>query len=360
MREWTTIAAGLLLGASSLMAAGTGTAAQAQAAPEAALHTNARPLYRNPPDYPRRAIQRRQEGWVDVSFVVERDGSVSDPVVESSSGVTELEQAALDAVLTWQYRPATRNGQPVQQCEVRSRLTFSIETGRPSRASSKFRRRHRAIEKLVDRHELVPALAATRDLLATTALNQYETARAWALYAIIEQKMGAAPPQRLDALRRATASSHMIGGPMHRSLLENLLDVELQLRHYHRAIEVAGRLRGEVPEEARREELAGIIAELFAFRDSDSYLAVSGQIETMAVSPDHVPFWTHQPLRRQFGIEDVNGRISGIDVRCQWHRALLTHDPQLAVRLADDWGDCDVYIYGEPGTTFTLVEYPLT
>ncbi len=50
--------------------------------------TFARPIEQTPPKYPKSAQRRDQEGWVDVSYVVQPDGAVTDPIVDDSSGIT--------------------------------------------------------------------------------------------------------------------------------------------------------------------------------------------------------------------------------------------------------------------------------
>jgi TonB family protein len=359
MRHWPPLLSALLLTAAAA-AASTDDAPAAGVPPaDGLVQTWAQPLHRQEPRYPRRALERGQEGWVDISFVVEPDGSIADPVIEGSSGVPDLERAALDAVRRWEYAPATRNGEPVQQCEVRTRLTFEISTGGRPGATRSYVRRFREISRLHEAGQHEQAMEQVLELQRTQGMNRYETARTWAMRAMLEQQLGAPPEQLVASLRPAAADSWIISNKeLHRSLLEALLATEIRLRHYQRAIATAGRLREEVPEKARREEIEGVITELLALRDGSSYLTVSGRIEPPAVDDEHPSFWTHQPLRRQFGIEDVEGRISAVDLRCQWQRALITWNPEHAWRLPEDWGRCDIYVYGEPGTTFTLIEYP--
>ncbi len=84
------------------------------------------PIVRIPPQFPRRAAQRGQEGYVVVEFTIAADGSVKNPVVvESSSSVFERE--AIRAIQRWKYRPQIRDGQPADRDGVRVRLDFQLE-----------------------------------------------------------------------------------------------------------------------------------------------------------------------------------------------------------------------------------------
>jgi len=53
------------------------------------------------------------EGRVVVKVLVLADGSVGRSEVASSSGHPVLDQAALSASLGWRFRPATRDGRPI-------------------------------------------------------------------------------------------------------------------------------------------------------------------------------------------------------------------------------------------------------
>ena len=67
-----------------------------------------------PPRYPLAARQQGLEGMVVLSVLVRRDGRVEDARVVLSSGALALDDAALTAVRTWLFAPATRGGRPVE------------------------------------------------------------------------------------------------------------------------------------------------------------------------------------------------------------------------------------------------------
>ena len=70
-------------------------------------------LHTTPPVYPESAKKDKLEGTVVVKTVIDEQGKVQDPAVETSSGHEVLDQAALDAVSTWTFKPATLKGKPV-------------------------------------------------------------------------------------------------------------------------------------------------------------------------------------------------------------------------------------------------------
>jgi len=72
------------------------------------------PRYRDnpPPTYPRRARHRGIEGTVRLAVWVDAAGAVEGVAVARSSGYDILDRCALDAVRSWRFDPATRNGRP--------------------------------------------------------------------------------------------------------------------------------------------------------------------------------------------------------------------------------------------------------
>lgn len=77
--------------------------------------------------YPRRALQRGIEGYVVVEFTVTKQGTVRDPRVVEAEPEQIFDQAALDAVVKFKYKPRVVNGETVEVEGVQNRLTFEID-----------------------------------------------------------------------------------------------------------------------------------------------------------------------------------------------------------------------------------------
>ena len=71
------------------------------------------PVSRTPPQYPYQATRRRIEGWVRVSFLVTKTGSVEDVVLLESEPEGIFDRAAVRAVSKWKFKPRIVDGQPV-------------------------------------------------------------------------------------------------------------------------------------------------------------------------------------------------------------------------------------------------------
>ena len=84
------------------------------------------PIVRVSAVYPRRALQRGIEGYVDVEFTVSKLGSVINPKVTQASPAGIFDQAALDATLKYKYKPRVVNGEPMEVSGVEVRVKFEL------------------------------------------------------------------------------------------------------------------------------------------------------------------------------------------------------------------------------------------
>tara|TARA_R110002167_G_scaffold108772_8_gene277653 strand:+ start:1771 stop:2415 length:645 start_codon:yes stop_codon:yes gene_type:complete len=84
------------------------------------------PIVRVAAVYPRRALQRGIEGYVDVEFTVSKLGSVTSPKVIQAEPEGIFEQAALDATLKYKYKPRVVNGEPMEVSGVEVRVKFEL------------------------------------------------------------------------------------------------------------------------------------------------------------------------------------------------------------------------------------------
>jgi protein TonB len=79
------------------------------------ISTSVIPLVRIPPIYPRRAANRRIQGWVKVEFIITTEGLVKDPVVIQSMPNKIFNSAALRAIKRWKFKPHIVEGQAYEQ-----------------------------------------------------------------------------------------------------------------------------------------------------------------------------------------------------------------------------------------------------
>jgi periplasmic protein TonB len=85
------------------------------------------PVFTLPPEYPRVALISGDEGWVELSFTINSDGTVSDPTVVDSKPKRLFDKAALKAIKRWKFKPKMVDGKPVSTIATRYRIDFSLD-----------------------------------------------------------------------------------------------------------------------------------------------------------------------------------------------------------------------------------------
>ncbi len=96
------------------------------ARPETVSITALRRTKYTPPRYPRAAQRRDQTGYVDVIFTVSPAGSVSAVEVYAAEPEGVFDEAAMEAVLQWEFEPVIENGTAVSK-RVAVRMSFNLQ-----------------------------------------------------------------------------------------------------------------------------------------------------------------------------------------------------------------------------------------
>jgi protein TonB len=83
------------------------------------------PIVRIEPQFPREALLKGINGWVELEFTIEPDGSVSDPKVVDSQPRRIFDRNALRAIYKWKFKPRIVDGKPIAR-RARQRMDFTI------------------------------------------------------------------------------------------------------------------------------------------------------------------------------------------------------------------------------------------
>ena len=83
------------------------------------------PIVRIEPQFPREALLKGIDGWVEIEFTIEPDGSVSDPKVVNAQPPRIFNRNALRAIYKWKFKPRVVDGRPVAR-RARQRMDFEI------------------------------------------------------------------------------------------------------------------------------------------------------------------------------------------------------------------------------------------
>lgn len=77
------------------------------------------------PAYPPELLARRIQATVVLRLKIATDGSIVEATVHRTSGYEAMDQAAINGVKSWKFRPAMKNGKPIESI-VRKPFAFEI------------------------------------------------------------------------------------------------------------------------------------------------------------------------------------------------------------------------------------------
>lgn len=109
--------------------------------------TGFQPLHTHRPEYPGAAARRGIQGWADIMFTIETDGTTSDQYAYLSAD-SSFSEAAIKAIRAFQFEPSKVDGKPVPEHGVVYRFLFVLDNSSDSERG-RFVNRHltRAREK---------------------------------------------------------------------------------------------------------------------------------------------------------------------------------------------------------------------
>jgi TonB family protein len=341
--------------------------AQAPPAPSVAstdVYVPAVPLARTGPDYPKAALSKGRQGWAKASFVISAEGKVIEAMIEESSH-HDFDAPTLRAVENWQYQPAMLNGKPVEQSMVETTIRYQLDDVDAGGASgAQFVKKYRATQSLIVAKNFAEA-AKSLQALEQGALNLYQDAWLWWLKYVYLEAMGSADPQALmEALRKALGSTetkydNVLEPDVFVLASQRLYVLSVRSNDFSGAISTLERLKASEPAQGSK-LYKDVVARLEPTNDEVVSIVASPQVLRQEARVDEHNYWVHRMLRRSFSFGDVkNGQLEVVDLRCTRANRRLVSVPEDAVlKLPASWGDCRVYIKGDPGTTFSYEEYP--
>ena len=300
------------------------------------------------PVYPKSALSRGGDGWVHLNFMVDTAGKPYEIVVSDSFGHPALKEAAIRALERSTYIPAKLGDAPL---DAGSSETYRFEiSGRPS-VSRATRTRYGRLLRLVREDDKAEADELMAKLADTTRRNLYEDA--WLNLAMFSyyEKWGTVA-QQLRALNRAVAyhaESKYLPPRLFALAQLDRFRLFVRTRDYASAMSTFRILEPLDIDDQRREKLEATVQQLAALQANDSAYSVPGQVQADA-------HWHYNLFKDDFALQEVQGEIAELKLRCDKKFVFFRFDPQMHYRIADS-GHCHLTVVGNPDTTFQLTQW---
>lgn len=309
------------------------------------------PIKRVQPKYPINAARSRREGWARLSFVIDKEGNVSDVLVNETSGSIDFAKEAVRAVKKWKYKPAYENGKPIQQCVNSVQMDFKMNKNGTTGATRKFISKYKKAQKALttkdyDEVEIQIALMKKSKYMHLSENNYMH------LLAADYAKAKGDKELRLFHLRRVRSIKGDNNEKQKLATLYTMLSLELELNEFRAAHGSYNRLIKLEAAKPYLAKLAETMAKVDEFIGGDQHLVRSADIV------DH-DFWSAALVRKEFSLTDVEGSLHTLDVRCANKRHVYTIGKNSTWKLPTSWENCSIYVFGEPNTQFKLIEHPL-
>ncbi len=307
-----------------------------------------KPIKRVAPKYPRNAAMNKREGWARLSYIIEKDGSVSNIIVNETSGSPDFAKASIKAMKSWQFEPAFENGEPIQQCVNAVRMDFRMGKSSTKGVRRKFRSKYNLANQSLknkDYSQLEVYLAAmtkmkNRHMSETNYLHMLS-----ADYAKIKDNK----EKRLFHLERIALD--ILSEDVQLSILGSIFDLHLENNEFVAANTTFNRIAKLSSAEPYLDSYKQVIAKIDSFIEGPENLVISGNIKQNK-------FWHYQLVRNDFSLTQVDGKLTKLDVRCANKRHVYTVEENNTWKIPKSWKNCSIYVYGEDNTQFTLVEHP--
>jgi TonB family protein len=308
----------------------------------------AQPIKRVNPTYPASSIRQHQEGWVRVSFVINEDGEVEDPVVQDSSGLRAFEKAALRATKRWQYSPAMQDGKPIQQCRNMVQLDFRL-TGK-SGVTRKFKARYKEVADAINNNDLPFAAELIAKMKDDQLWNLTESAFFWLVDSSYAKATGD-HIRELESVRRSLAiESDAISKSTTRYLLEREFVLSVAQNQYSQAMQAYTRLEPFLQSEP---ELQARLAP-YAEKVNSLIRSTEPIVREASISEKGRVF--HQLSRNAFALNIAEGDLDEVQIRCDNKLSRFTAVSQSEWHIPASWGQCSVFVSGSPGARFRVIE----
>ncbi|MGK0370123.1 MAG: TonB family protein [Glaciecola sp.] len=313
----------------------------------------AKTIDRVDPNYPRQAARAGAEGWVQMSYVIDIDGNVQDPVVEDFGGHYTFKRSALRAIKDWKFTPAMKDGKPTEQCHQTVQFDFTMDNNYG--ATKRFIKKYKEADAFIKSKDYAAAQTIVSKLYESKNLNRYENAWLWSIDAILGRMLG-------DDIRELTSISRTLASSKSHNtekkifddeyigfLHQRLFNLQAQSGRLAAALETAQNIKSLPDAESRLKSIQGTIAQINKLIASDEHLFVNVDLQDTGTH-------FHMLARNKFAFSEIQGQVETVEVRCETRRVKFTVAEDFVWTIPAKWGQCQVMVKGDTEATFDLVE----
>jgi len=310
-----------------------------------------KPIKRIQAKYPINAARNKREGWAKISFIIEKDGSVSNVIANETSGSLDFTKAAKKAVRQWKYQPAMENGEAIQQCVNSVRMNFSMGDNGTAGVSRKFKKKYAiATEALAEKdYARVELLLNEMQGIKHRHLSEnnfMHTLAAEYAEAINNKEQQLFHLNQIHFHATNASEQHKL------IVLNKRFQLAVGLNKFKLAYFTFNQLKKLDIAKPYMKKYEEVIASVETFIAGEQDIIVAASIKEK-------DYWSYRLVRNEFTLADVTGSLNKLDLRCANKRHVYTVENNNTWTIPKSWKNCSLYVYGEDNSSFKLVEHPI-
>ena len=306
------------------------------------------------PASPRHRKRKMQAAWVELNYVVTADGRAIDPIIVNSSGGIDFENEVRKVIDSWRFEESP-TGAELPHNVVETRF---LMRGRGKGTTRTFARHSLHIMKNLHSGNIEKARGVADTAVELGGWNLYESTILWLMLGRVEGEEGDEVEQ-LEMYQRALAVSdaRSLRKQGRMDLLEDIFELQSKFGHYAEAMDTYNALADVPGSDEVVERTRPRAEEILLMLENDDVLTANAAIANPCDCDGGVPLWSYTPARRVFSFANSSGIVKKFEARCERHRIGGTTAPDVKWALDDDWGFCQVFVFGEDGATFDFLEH---
>ena len=308
------------------------------------------PKLRINPKYPMDAARDRREGWARFSFIIEKDGSVSNVINTENSGSKDITLAAKKALMKWQYEPAMENGEPIQQCVNSVQMDFRMNENGATGATKRFKSLFSKAQAALTEKDFTQVDKYLTSLKKIKYMHMSENNYLQLLLAEYARVLGN-DSEQLSHLYKVRFAFEDGNSKQELSVLQQRIALEVKLNRFKPAFKTFERIKKNKLAEPYLEQYQALIKQIDDLIGSNENITVDANMRTN-------DYWQYPLVRNEFSLTNINGELSKMDIRCANKRHVYTIEENNTWKIPESWQQCNLFIYGENNASFNVIEHP--
>lgn len=304
----------------------------------------------------------RDDAWLVYTYDIDVNGLVANALVRSSNGVTAVENAVLGKLSMMRFKPATRDGKPVQVAA--DPVTFTWILDLPREMSPPFKESYQAAWTHFSQGDYSAASGQATKLKDMPGRNAFEEVKYQVLAAsLATRRMDEAA--ELRHLKRAVALQNLaldnkfknryIEPDQYLLILERIQALQLQRSMLADAADTLDQIREQGGDTEVATRASAAYREAEARINTQADVAINGELEP--IYPDGPGAWKAGLSRKKFSLSDVTGKIYVVFLVCGPREIQLSYPSEEPWTIPYGMDDCKIDVAGSSGARFVLHQY---